>query len=113
MTSPSLPVRFSSPLPGISVTSIESRSPPTLVTAAPVATPTSSCSSASPNSYLGTPRYCGKSSESIEISDTRLFRKFANHAPQRVVSNGKLLSGQTVRIERLRQQEVPRDREFL
>src|SRR6185295_9766301 len=57
ITSPSLPVRRSAPLPGISVTSMGRISPPTSVQARPVARPISFCSSWRDLRKRGTPRY--------------------------------------------------------
>ncbi len=56
MTSPSLPVRVSRPLPDMSVASVTRSSPPTSVQARPVAMPTSFFSSAMVERKRGTPR---------------------------------------------------------
>ncbi|KAG0766053.1 hypothetical protein G6F22_017909 [Rhizopus arrhizus] len=60
ITLPSWPVRISWPLPGTSVDSICSRSPPTSVQARPVTRPISFSSSARPKSKRRTPRYLSR-----------------------------------------------------
>src|SRR6266545_235544 len=57
ITSPSLPVRVSLPLPGTIVTSAGRRSPPCMVTASPLASPISLTSSLRFFRYLGIPKY--------------------------------------------------------
>src|SRR5690348_8630870 len=64
ITSPSCPVRISLPLPGTTVASMLSRSPPTWVQARPVTRPTSFCSSARPKLCRRTPRYLSRLPES-------------------------------------------------
>src|ERR1044071_323420 len=62
MTSPSLPVRVSLPLPGTTVTSAVSRSPPNIVTASPLARPISSSFSRRISRNFSTPSQCGRRS---------------------------------------------------
>src|ERR1044072_920037 len=57
ITSPSLPVIVSLPLPGMMVTSVASSSPPSSVQARPVATPTLAASSPLLVRNFGAPRY--------------------------------------------------------
>ena len=49
----------------------------------------------------------------LEIADARLFGVFADEPAQRVVGDDQLIRRQAVRLERLRQQELARDRQLL
>jgi len=78
MTSPSLPVSVSLPLPGTTVTSAVRRSPPNIVTARPFASPISSSFSRRASRYRSVPSQCG--SFSVVTSKLWGWRPPASHS---------------------------------